>query len=274
MKASHIIASALVAFALASPILEERYLVTSVVIETATVTVTGSRGWRSWSRPTGSNTVSVIPTSSKVSISSQSTSKTIATTPSTSPTSSPQAPASSSIATTSSSSPPAQSSSSGGSGAISSYADPILRQHNLHRSNHTSPDIQWNSTLAATAQKIAQSCVYAHDVKTDNGGYGQNIGAGAPPNEIDKMITNSMYNGEMMLYPGYSGEPNMADFHQWGHFSQIVWKDTVSVGCYTQHCEGGLQNVGSNVSPYFTVCNYYPSGKWPFTVQNRALLTA
>lgn len=274
MKATLIISSALVALAAAKPILEEkRYLVTEVVQETATVTITASRGWRNWGRPsdTASNVVSVISTrsssiisssSSKSSTTPQSTTTTVVVvTTSASPSSSSRVPTPSSSVAASSNSATPQPSQSVGSGSVSSYADPIISQHNIHRYNHSAPDIQWNTTLANTAMKIAQSCVYAHNSNTDGGNYGQNIGAGAPPTEIDKMITNSMYNDEMMLYPGYGSEPSMNDFHSWGHFSQIVWKETVSVGCYTQHCPGGLANVGSNVSPYFTVCNYYPAGK-------------
>jgi len=45
------------------------------------------------------------------------------------------------------------------------------------------------------------------------------------------------------------------------HFSQIVWAESTTVGCYTQDCTGaGLIGVGSDVAPYFTVCNYYPPG--------------
>lgn len=53
----------------------------------------------------------------------------------------------------------------------------------------------------------------------------------------------------------------MSLFEKWGHFSQIVWKGTTHVGCYTAHCPNGLGNVGSDVSPYFTVCNYKNPGK-------------
>lgn len=92
------------------------------------------------------------------------------------------------------------------------------------------------------------------------GGYGQNIGAGAPGSDVAAMITNEMYNAEVVNYPGYGGEPSMDNFENWGHFSQIVWKDTTSVGCYTAQCST-LANTGSGVSPYFTVCNYKPAGK-------------
>lgn len=167
--------------------------------------------------------------------------------------------------------------------AISSdYTQGILDAHNNHRLNHSAPGLTWSPELASIAQQIGQSCVYAHETKTGGGGYGkqrrtltsltrehalmypsgQNIGAGAPPNEIPAMITNAMYNDEIGLYPGYGGEPDMSNFHKWGHFSQIVWKNTQEVGCATVYCPGGLANTGSNVSPYFTVCNYKPAGNF------------
>lgn len=95
------------------------------------------------------------------------------------------------------------------------------------------------------------------------GGYGQNIGAGTSPDKIGEMITNAMYNGEIGYYPEYGVDsPDMTNFEEWGHFSQIVWKNTVSVGCATVDCTNGLSNVGSGVTPYFTVCNFYPPGKF------------
>ena len=143
-----------------------------------------------------------------------------------------------------------------------SYYDPILVEHNAHRANHSAPNIAWDTALTNTAQKIASSCVYAHDTSTDGGGYGQNIGAGYYPFQVPAMITNGMYNGEVNFYPGYVGEPSMANFTKWGHFSQIVWKNTLRVGCYTQYCPNGLQNANyPGIQPYFTVCNYGPPGK-------------
>ena len=93
------------------------------------------------------------------------------------------------------------------------------------------------------------------------GGYGQNIGAGAPPNDVGAMLTNEMYGGEINLYPLPWGvaSPDMTNFENWGHFSQIVWNNTVSVGCATVTCST-LGNTEPDVAPYFTVCNYYPAG--------------
>jgi uncharacterized protein YkwD len=155
---------------------------------------------------------------------------------------------------------PSQSSPPAASSISSDYAQGLLDAHNNHRANHSAPPLAWSNELADTARQIAQSCVYAHNMNTNGGGYGQNIGAGAPRDQAPKMITDNMYNDEIGYYPGYGSEPNMDDFHHWGHFSQIVWKGTEKVGCETVYCPGGLANTGSNVSPWFMVCNYSPAG--------------
>lgn len=237
------------ALAMASPVQhDKRYVVTEVVWETQTVTVTAKKGWGSWGRP---GRPTQAPSSSQPSL---------ITTPIATP--QPAAPSSSSAA---------PSSTLSSSGSVSSYADPILLQHNLHRANHSAGDLRWDAGLADIARQIAESCHYAHDTKTGGGGYGQNIGAGSPDDQVPAMITNLMYNNEIMDYPGYDGEPDMSNFEKWGHFSQIVWKETDRVGCYTQHCPNGLSNTGPDVSPYFTVCNYLPVGNMAGTYGENVL---
>ena len=102
---------------------------------------------------------------------------------------------------------------------------------------------------------------------TDGGGYGQNIAAGSPGREIASVITDLFYNSEMSNFDGLYGQAtpgNMNDetaFHGWGHFTQIVWINTNSVGCATVDCSAsGLANTANSVPPYFTVCNYRPAG--------------
>lgn len=86
-----------------------------------------------------------------------------------------------------------------------------------------------------------------------------------------------MYDNEIGWYPTPYGNdsPDMTNFEMWGHYSQIVWKSTTSVGCATQYCPGGLANTGSGVSPYFTVCNYSPPGVYkPLEQSVRDILTS
>ncbi|KAK5047084.1 hypothetical protein LTR84_007027 [Exophiala bonariae] len=140
------------------------------------------------------------------------------------------------------------------------YIDAILLAHNSHRRNHSAVDLTWSPSLAATANTIASSCIYAHNIAVDGGGYGQNIGAGYTPNQVGVMITNDMYNGEFSNFPGPFDTDNidLTNFNNFGHFTQIVWKGTTQVGCATVTCPGGLVNAG--FTPFFTVCNYSPPG--------------
>jgi len=161
---------------------------------------------------------------------------------------------------------PEPSAPSGGYPTGDDYQSIVVRHHNVHRANHSAPALEWSDELASIANDIGKSCVYKHDVTTGGGGYGQNIAAGASPSDIGGVITGLFYNSEVTKYPNaYGGEPDMGDFEEWGHFSQVVWKDTTQVGCATFDCSshpGGLSNTGGGVSPFFTVCNYKGPGNY------------
>lgn len=42
------------------------------------------------------------------------------------------------------------------------YQGLVLLNHNIHRANHSVPDLVYNSTLSSYAEQIAKTCVYAH----------------------------------------------------------------------------------------------------------------
>ena len=267
--------AALCASMAAATPLDKRDYTTEVEMFTVTVTVTGippastttaapaeSDTWSSWgtwgdwhntwSEPPAPTTTAAAPP---------------ADTPAPSPAPAPEssAPAPDAGSWSSSEAAPAASSASSAPAPVSTsvssdYNQGILDSHNIHRSNASVPSLSWDDNMASIAAQIAASCVYAHNTAAGGGGYGQNIGAGADPSGVAAMITNEMYNDEIGFYPGYGIEPDMSNFESWGHYSQIVWKSTVGVGCATQYCPGGLANTGGNVSPYFTVCNYSPPG--------------
>jgi uncharacterized protein YkwD len=155
-------------------------------------------------------------------------------------------------------------SSSAAAAKATTYQQRVLVSHNVHRANHSASNLVWDNALASTAAKIASTCVYAHNTTTDGGGYGQNIAAGLAADNITAIITELFYNGEVSYFNGLYGQaqPDMTNFHNWGHFSQIVWKGTSKVGCATQYCPKGLANVGPYTPPHFTVCNYGPPGKF------------
>ena len=95
-------------------------------------------------------------------------------------------------------------------------------------------------------------------------------------------MTNLFYNNETEEYPLPYGQenPDSSNFESWGHYSQMVWSDSTSVGCYTYDCspagQPATQDCNASGQPYltntycgpeigtpavFTVCNYYPEGE-------------
>lgn len=147
--------------------------------------------------------------------------------------------------------------------SLNKYEKSCLSSHNNIRAKHGVPSLSWDPQLASIARQIATSCSFRHQMRVSNIEYGQNIGAGAPASEIENLINTEFYAKELDIFKSEFGkpQPNMGNFAAWGHFTQIVWKDTGSLGCYTADCSGsGL--AGTNASPYFTVCNYLKPGNF------------
>jgi hypothetical protein len=105
--------------------------------------------------------------------------------------------------------------------------------------------------------------------KIGGGGYGQNLamwGSSEDPESfgaaasVARAASNGWYNGEVNLFPtsDYGKDsPNMANFKEWGHFTQLVWRETKKVGCHSHFCPPGTM---SGLGSWYTVCNYSPAG--------------
>jgi len=95
---------------------------------------------------------------------------------------------------------------------------------------------------------------------------GMNIGEGTyqGPANITATIGDMWYNSEIALYPGYGNpNPDMSKFDLWGHFTQVIWKGSEKVGCYSAACsrkDGAANAIGSG---FFTVCMYSPPANFP-----------
>ena len=143
------------------------------------------------------------------------------------------------------------------------YAALAVQHHNVHRANHSAAAVEWNNTLATWAQNKAAACVYDETFPQGVSGVGMNIAQGTflYPGDIAGVISNMWYNAEVSHYPAY-GVANLdtseaAGFNDWGHMSQVVWKGTESIGCGSAQCGAGT-SIGSG---YFVACMYYPPGK-------------
>ncbi|RDW62104.1 hypothetical protein BP6252_11537 [Coleophoma cylindrospora] len=139
--------------------------------------------------------------------------------------------------------------------------------HNIHRSNHSATAATYDATIAGYAKTLADTCVYGHDVTIGGGGYGQNIASWGATDATSvnastvmaAMITNMWYNGEVALFQDFYGVANpTTNFDAWGHFSQIVWKGSDTVGCAVTLCAAGT--IFDSFDGWFGVCNYGPEG--------------
>ncbi|KAK9690542.1 hypothetical protein RND81_09G136200 [Saponaria officinalis] len=123
---------------------------------------------------------------------------------------------------------------------------------NLARAKVLMPPVVWNDTLAQYAQ------AYAHERAADCAlqhsnylipGYGETIAVGSgdlsPAEAIDLWVGEKPY---------YDYKTNScAEGQMCGHYTQVIWRNTKSIGCASAKC----QNGGT-----FITCNYYPPGNY------------
>lgn len=117
----------------------------------------------------------------------------------------------------------------------------MLFWHNYYRANNNAAAVTWSTTLATYAQNHADQCVFVHS----GGPYGENLAEGSYTN-YDYYVY--LWYHEMSSYSFTS--PDISTFSSWGHFSQLVWRDTTTIGC------GWSTACPEN----YLVCEYSPPG--------------
>lgn len=123
---------------------------------------------------------------------------------------------------------------------LSSFEQDIADFHNKVRAEHQAGPVVWNSTIAQFASDYlaSDSCVFKHS----GGPYGENIAMGySTPDDAMEAWYDEYKDYDYAA--GQFGETT-------GHFTQMVWVSTTSVGCALDACNGRP----------FLVCEYYPRG--------------
>lgn len=113
------------------------------------------------------------------------------------------------------------------------------------------PDLQWSVQLQAYASNWASDrankarCALSHS----GGPYGENIfwssGASTPAAAVTAWVNEKQFYN----YASNSCAPGQVC----GHYTQVVWRNSQSVGCGSAACPGG----GT-----FVVCSYNPPGNY------------
>lgn len=133
--------------------------------------------------------------------------------------------------------------------AGSAFANAAVDAHNKYRERHGAPPVRWDDGLAAGAQAWADNCYFEH-ART---GYGENLGQGPSlEGTLEQMYNeNTLYNYDN---PRYSTDT--------GHFTQIVWNRTDSIGCAVKQCSSitSQDNPKGGRPGNVWVCRYNPAG--------------
>ena len=135
-----------------------------------------------------------------------------------------------------------------------SFSQEILDAHNRYRSAVHVPPLVWSNSLAAAAQRWANvlnsNLQFEHDPK--NHRQGENLWMGtAGMFSLTEMVDiwgQERQNFHDGTFPYVSTTGNWFDV---GHYSQMVWRATTSIGC------AGITGADGY---YRFVCRYSPPG--------------
>ncbi|XP_071175288.1 uncharacterized protein [Mytilus edulis] len=116
----------------------------------------------------------------------------------------------------------------------------------------------WDVDLERRAQKYAKKCIWTHDKKrSKNAPYryvGQNMHARRGARDI--LTATRSWEKEQDHYNIYTN--NCVPGEMCGHYTQMVWADTETVGCAMWKCPY-IHNLGWR-DAYIVVCDYGPGG--------------
>ncbi|CAI0448724.1 unnamed protein product [Linum tenue] len=126
-----------------------------------------------------------------------------------------------------------------------------LNTHNGARAAVGVGPVTWDGRVAAYAQsyanqRAAADCSLVHS----DGPYGENIAWGS--GQLTGIDAVRMWGSEWVDYDYNSN--TCAPGRDCGHYTQIVWRSTTTIGCAKATCSGGRGT--------FVICNYNPPGNW------------
>ena len=149
--------------------------------------------------------------------------------------------------------------------ALDFDADGMVAAHNRWRKTVGTPPLAYSAKLAASAQ------VWANHLKQNNhcrmqhskpdSKYGENLFWASAikwsdgKRELQKLSPNKVVDDWGSERAAYDHQDNScAKGKVCGHYTQLVWKTTTTVGCAIAVCEDSLDQVW--------VCQYQPPGNW------------
>ncbi|XP_012282622.1 Golgi-associated plant pathogenesis-related protein 1 [Orussus abietinus] len=152
------------------------------------------------------------------------------------------------------------------------FIEQCLKVHNKYRALHGSPDLKIEEELNKFAQEWAESLAKQDKAEhRDQDQYGENIYAMSNTDPEWKGVhaedaVKSWYD-EVALYKFGEDEPK--DLTEVGHFTQVVWKETLKVGVGLATSTGGTVYVVCNYDPPGNVVGQFPKSVPPSKVRSK-----
>ncbi len=127
----------------------------------------------------------------------------------------------------------------------------LVDLHNQERAAVGSPPIVWNPAISLTAQAWATRLAVTQETEHSGQIYvGENIAAGTTRDDMTAFLF-SLWSAEKASYiPGCTWPDCSSDGNEVGHYTQVIWKTSVSVGC----------GKAINLDWTYLVCQYFPFG--------------
>jgi uncharacterized protein YkwD len=137
---------------------------------------------------------------------------------------------------------------------LPSFETRLLAAHNAERLRLGQPALTWNSRLADSARKWAQTLAkngsFEHAPQNVEG---ENLWSGTKgeysPEEMVGLWIEEKQFFKSGIFPQVSTSGNWSDV---GHYTQLIWYNTTQVGCA----------VAQSTQEDILVCRYDPPGNW------------
>ncbi len=143
--------------------------------------------------------------------------------------------------------------------------DEMVAAHNRWRKTVNAPPLSYSTELAASAQKWANQLQQNNHCRMQHskpeGRYGENLFWASAVKWSDGRLDVQKVNAKKVVDDWAS---ELADYNyknnscakgkMCGHYTQVVWNTTSTVGCAVAVCEDSREQVW--------VCQYQPPGNW------------
>ncbi len=139
-------------------------------------------------------------------------------------------------------------------GAQESFKDEVLAAHNAERAATGVPPLRWDPVLAehadTWARNLAMTGQFEHQRPSREG---ENLWRGTPgafrPSQMVQSWIDEKKDFQYGVFPKVS---RTGEWHDVGHYTQLVWRNTTSVGCAW----------APSMLWEYLVCRYAPPGNF------------